>query len=142
MKKLVLIALAFVALTANAQRGERVKDLSAEEIASLQTKKLTLALVLTEAQIKKVHKLNLEQAENRIQKRAARKNKKEEAKGDKNHLAQREKMLDERIALQNKMQEILDEAQFEQWRKMAQKGKKGRGKKAGERKNGERRGKK
>lgn len=136
MKKLVMIAIAFIAITATAQRGggdRATHNLTAEEVASLQTKKMTLALVLSEAQIKKVHKIHLEQAEKRKAMREARKNEKEDSKSEKDRFAHRENMLDERIAVQNKMQQILDEDQFKLWRKMALRQTQGKGRKGGER---------
>ncbi len=142
MKKLAIIAMALITLTATAQRvgeerGERgQQNLSAEEVASLQTKRMTLALVLSDVQIKKVHKINLEQAEKRKAMREARNNKKGDAKSENVRFAQRKKLLDERIAVQNKMKDILDEEQFTLWRKMSQRMDRGKGRRAG--KNGKR----
>ena len=70
MKKLVIIALAFFALQATAQerkrgqhgkeRAQKMMNLSAEEAATLQTKKMTLFLDLNESQQAKIYKVNLE----------------------------------------------------------------------------------
>lgn len=126
MRKLAIIAIAFITLTATAQRGnknkERGNNLSIEEIARLKTKKMTLALVLNEDQIKEVHTLNIEQTKKRKTMRDARKNEKEDTQ--KNHFEQREKILDNRIAVQNRMQDILDKEQFILWRKIVRKHKK------------------
>ena len=74
MKKIVFILLALIALKVSAQeknerpnreRGEkmeRYQDFSAEEMATLQTKKMTLHLDLNESQQKEIKKLNLENA--------------------------------------------------------------------------------
>ena len=74
MKKIVFIALALVAIQLTAQdkkerpnreRGEkmeRYQDYSPEEMANLQTKKMTLHLDLNEKQQKDIYKINLENA--------------------------------------------------------------------------------
>ena len=63
MKKLILIAIAFIGLQATAQqkqgtnrgeRGNKMMTLSAEDMATLQTKKMTLALDLNESQQKEI----------------------------------------------------------------------------------------
>lgn len=128
----MMIAIALIAMTATAQRGggERgMKDVSAEDQATLQTKKLTLALALNESQSKKVYQINLAQANDRKAKMEARK------KGDKKELTsekrvqRRNEILDARITTQNKMKNILTEDQFTQWRKMSNG--KGKGKRKG-----------
>jgi len=77
MKKLILIAIAFVTLQAVAQdtkkehrngKKEMMKALSAEEMATIMTKKLTLALDLTKEQQVEVQELMLIQATDRKQK--------------------------------------------------------------------------
>ncbi len=140
MKKLMILAIAFMTFTATAQRGGRpgVQNLSAEDQAALQTKKMTLDLVLDESQAKKVYQVNLEQAKKRIASREARKKNKDVSLTQEQRLARREQMLDERIAVQNKMQQILNEDQFTQWRQASLKGDKGKRGKGGERKRGRR----
>lgn len=146
MKKLMIAAIALIAMTATAQRGggERgLKDLSAEDQATLQTKKMTLALDLDKAQANKVYEINLANAKERKAKMEARKNtEKGERKAPtaEERLQRQNAMLDARIATQNEMKRILNEEQFKQWRRMAQKrkGEKGKGNRRGK---GERRGK-
>ena len=119
MKQLMILALTFITLAATAQDRLEGKKMTAEEMATLQTKKMTLALVLDESQARQVHELNLEQAKMRIANRATRKNKENpEQKTGKKGFKNKEKMLDQRIARQNKMQQILNEDQFNLWRKM------------------------
>lgn len=119
MKQLMILALTFITLAATAQDRLEGKKMTAEEMATLQTKKMTLALVLDESQARQVHELNLEQAKMRIANRATRKNKgNPEQKTGKKGFKNKEKMLDQRIARQNKMQQILNEDQFNLWRKM------------------------
>nr|WP_321225244.1 hypothetical protein [uncultured Psychroserpens sp.] len=147
MKKLILIAIAFISLQAVAQdkkrgdRGERgdremMKNLSAEEIATIGSKKMTLALDLNAKQQTQVKTVLLEEATSRKEKMAARKeaNKNDDAK--KPTKEERVKMmnakLDEQIAMKQKMKSILTAEQFEKWTKMQakrkhkSKGKKGR----------------
>lgn len=162
MKKLILIAVAFLALQATAQehkkehhsnkeRGQKMMNLSADEIATLQTKKMTLHLDLNESQQAKIHKMNLEDAKTRkayMEKRKAnmkaRKAKKEsgesaEKPSKEERLKMVNKRLDHQIEAKQKMKEILNEEQYVKWEKSqakrAQKSKtkmKEHGKKKGE----------
>lgn len=94
---------------------ERAKDLTPEQIASLQTKKMTLHLDLTEKQQVEVEKLNLEIAIKRKEMAADRKDKKDLSNDER--VAMREHMLDEQIATKKKFKAILTEAQFSKWEK-------------------------
>jgi len=134
MKKLILIALALVTIQVSAQnrkqefrkgermeKGQRMSDLTPEEMAQLQTKKMTLALDLTEAQQKKIEKLNLENAKDRKAKMEARQAKMKDSKGEKPSKEERLKMMNERldkqIEMKQKMKKILDDEQLEKWEK-------------------------
>ncbi|SFD13497.1 hypothetical protein [Algibacter pectinivorans] len=155
MKKLILIAVALFALQVSAQeekkekhnrgeRGERMMNLSAEEIATLQTKKMTLALDLTESQQNKVQKLNLENATKRKEMMENRKAKKENGDAIKptkeERLAMANARLDHKIAEKAKMKDILNDEQYAKWEKMqARMGKKGKRKGDGKKK-GQKRG--
>ena len=77
--------------------------------------------MLDESQANKVYQINLEQAKKRVASREARKKNKDESLTQEQRLALREQALDDRIAVQNKMQKILSEEQFKQWRTLAQK---------------------
>lgn len=116
-----MILIATMAISANAQRGNHraMQKLSADEIATLQTKKMTLALVLNESQADQVYQLNLEQAKKRKAHIEARKNRNDNEQPTKeDRLARKNELLDSKIAVQNKMQRILTEDQFKQWRRM------------------------
>ncbi|WP_034041225.1 hypothetical protein [Wocania ichthyoenteri] len=131
MKKLVIIAVAFLALQATAQqkkerpnnqeRGQKMMNLSAEEMATLQTKKMTLHLDLNESQQAKIQKLNLENATKRKAMMEARKAKKESGNTEKPSKEQRLAMvntkLDHQIAMKAKMRDILNEEQYAKWEK-------------------------
>ena len=140
MKKLILIAVAFLALQATAQehkrgdrsnkeRGQKMMNLTPDEMATLQTKKMTLHLDLNESQQAKVHKMNLENAtirkafmEKRKAEMKARKAKKESGEAvEKPSKEQRLKMmntkLDHQIARKAKMKNILDDEQYAKWGK-------------------------
>lgn len=139
MKKLIAIAALFVATTTFAQdqpRGERFKkmmDATPEEMAELQTKRLTLALVLDDKQQKQVYDLQLAEAKERKaqwEERAAKKSTREKGvkPTEEEIAAMREsikerhsEMLDKQIAHQEKMQNILNEEQFDEWRKLKMK---------------------
>ncbi|ULC59157.1 hypothetical protein MBM09_14775 [Flaviramulus sp. BrNp1-15] len=142
MKKLVLIAITFLGLQAVAQeqkierpnkseRSQKMMNLSAEEMAILQTKRMTLHLDLTESQQAKIQKINLENAEKRKALMAERKAKKESDElkrpTDKERFEMKNARLDHQIAMKAKMKDILNEEQFAKWEKsqarMAMKGK-------------------
>jgi hypothetical protein len=140
MKKLLLIAIALITVNATAQerkrerqnkgeheRVQQFKDFSPEEVATLQTKKMTLHLDLTDAQQKQIQAIHLEQAKARKSKMEARKKMHEEG-GEKPSKEDRfnraNEQLDSRIALKSKMKNILSTEQFEKWeRGNAMKGK-------------------
>lgn len=132
MKKLILIAIAFVGLQASAQelkkekhdrgeRAEKMMKISAEEMATLQTKKMTLHLDLTESQQAKIQKINVENATKRKAMMEARMAKKENSELKKPTDEERLKManakLDHKIAMKAKMKNILNEEQFAKWEK-------------------------
>lgn len=150
MKKLILITVAFLAIQATAQehkrehrgnkeRGQKMMNLSAEDIATLQTKKMTLHLDLNESQQAKIQKINLENAKARkaaMEKRKAKvaeiKAKKEsgekiEKPTQEQRVKMANKMLDHKIATKKKMKEILNDEQYAKWEKaqtkMTQRGK-------------------
>ena len=132
MKNLFLIALALVTLQVGAQndkpnfrkgdrmqRAERFNDFSPEEMAELQTKRLTLRLDLTEAQQKEVQKLQLENAKERKARMEARQARKQDGTGPK--LSKEEKLalandrLDRQIEMKKKMKQILNDDQYAKW---------------------------
>lgn len=131
MKRLALLAVAFLALQATAQerqkghqnkeRAQKMMNLSAEEMATLQTKKMTLHLDLTEAQQAKIQKLNLENATKRKAMMEARKAKKESGNAEKpskdERLAMMNTRLDHQIAMKAKMKDILNAEQYAKWEK-------------------------
>lgn len=132
MKKIILIAIAFIGLQAVAQgqknqgnknRGnhQKMMNLSAEEMATLQTKKMTLMLDLDASQQNEIKKINLENATKRKAMMADRKAKKESGEAQKPTQEQRYAManakLDHMIATKAKMKKILNKEQFEKWEK-------------------------
>ena len=95
---------------------DQAPEFTPEQRASLKTKKLTLALDLSEAQQQKVEKLQLEQARDRAARREARKaeNSRENRSSEERYDALSEQM-DKRIAYQREMKSILTAEQFEKW---------------------------
>ena len=123
MKQILMIAIAFLTLNATAQdmkhRKGGLKDLSAEEVATLQTKKMTLELDLTEAQQAKVKALVLKEAKAMESKRAARKAKKEQEDAKRPTKEERFNManerLDKQIEMKKQMKTILNDEQYKKW---------------------------
>jgi len=102
------------------RKGRPLIKISAEDMAQVQSKQLTLALVLDEKQEKQVYNLELDRAKEMKASMEKRKEvKKDEAKPDpKDKMEHRLKMLDAQIAYQEEMQKILTEEQFKMWRQM------------------------
>lgn len=144
MKKVIIAMALLISVSSMAQRGgiehrENKSNLTPEQMATLKTKKMTLALDLSEAQQSQVQILNLENAKAHKEKMAARKGTKE--KGEQNKLTSEEKFakqnerLDAKIVQKAKIKKILSQEQYDKWEKMAhnkgrhgkRKGKKGEG---------------
>ncbi len=142
MKKVILLAVFLAGFSTIAQHGERrhkdgFKNMSTEQIATLQTKKMTLALDLTDSQQDQIQSLHLEHAKLRKAKMAEHKAKKET--GEKSELssdelyAMKKARLDGAIAHKAELKNILTEKQFDKWEEMKpKKGKRHRGKHSGE----------
>lgn len=124
MKKVIVLVALMAGFTAMAQNGERghkgdFKNMSAEQMATLQTKKMTLDLDLTESQQSKIQALNLENAKKRKAKMEERKALKEAderpARTSEEQYAMRAERLDAAIALKSELKKILSTEQFEKW---------------------------
>ena len=129
MKHLLLTVVLLAGIVVHAQdRGERnrrhspMKDMTVEQIADLQTKKMTLALDLSDRQQSQVMELELERAEMRKAKAEERKTAKAEGKREKPDSDERYAMMSERldrqIAHKENMRSILNKDQFEKWEKL------------------------
>lgn len=136
MKKLalILVLLSGVYLTAQRHEGKRIgiKDLNAEQMANLQTKKMTLALDLNHSQQKEVASILLADAELRKTKQEERKNKREEdtRPTKEERFAMQSERLDHMITHKANIKKILTKEQFVAWEKIQhkrQRGRKGRG---------------
>ena len=98
-------------------------DMTAEQLATLQTKKLVLALDLTSSQQKDIMEINFAQAEMRKAKREELKTKKEKGELKKLTADERFEManarLDAQIAHHQRMKEVLTEDQYKTWKKLS-----------------------
>ena len=121
----------------------RMHDMTPEQIATLQTKKMTLALDLSKAQQDQIQSLNLKNAKARKAKMEERKASKEEGERKKPTSEERYAManarLDAQLAQKEEMKKILSEEQMAKLEKMKlgkrkHKGRKGKGKKGGRKK--------
>lgn len=129
MKRFAVLMALLVSLGAMAQKQGGPKmhkgpkmDITAEQMATLQTKKMTLALDLTDAQQQKVMKIHLDEAQFRKAKWDKIKAKKESDEWTKPTSEERFEMenarLDRQIAHQKKMKEVLNDEQYQTWKKM------------------------
>lgn len=127
MKKLVMAILIMAGITATAQDHQRkgkkgdMKDLTPEQVATIQTKKMTLVLDLNESQQKKIKTILTEDATARKAKMEERKANKEEGKklltSEEKYQMEIER-LNHQIARKEQMKSILNDEQFENWEKM------------------------
>ena len=122
MKRAILIVMCFMGLSAIAQRGENshrdtFKDLTPEQMATLQTKRMTLALDLDEKQQSKIKAINLEQAQSRKAKMEERKAARESGESKKptaeERFAMQNERLDKMIAHKAEMKSILSDEQYQ-----------------------------
>jgi hypothetical protein len=145
MKKLILLAALVMSSAIFAQerysdkkdKMAHVKDLSPEQMATLRTKKMTLALDLSKDQQDKIYALQLEEAKTRKEQRAKRENDKGTEKPKLSSEEKFNKMnerLDKKIASKNKMKSILSEEQFKKWQHTQQKNNHEKGKRLRKRK--------
>lgn len=134
MKKLLIFILALSALQITAQerlkevkrdRVQKLDNFTPEEAATIKTKKMTLALDLTDAQQKEIYKLNLEEAQERKQIVDARRKMREEGKGktmaDEKHFEKMNDKLDKQIEHKQRMKSILNPEQYDKWVKSIEK---------------------
>ncbi len=132
MKNLLLIALALFTLNAVAQNqktdrpnrkadAKMMNQMTPNERADLQTKKLTLKLDLSDAQQEKVHAIILKQATTNENKRKAWKSSKanDNVKTSKDEvLKMRNERLDQQIQMKRDMKAILTAEQYEKFEKI------------------------
>jgi len=130
MKKLIAVALLFVGMTGFAQekiskedrKGQRAEmtKLSPEQRNQLRLKELTLELDLTASQQKEMAKIIAEQDVKRDAMKAEMKAKKEAGKKPTTDeiFVMKNKMLDEKIAMKEKVKKVLTPEQVEKWEKM------------------------
>ena len=129
MKKVLITMALFVGLTGFAQKREHRghkkgmhNDLTAEQIATLKTKKMALALDLSKAQQQQVMALNVEEAKFRKANRAERKENRENEEKERPNAEERFEMqnehLDRRLAHQEKLKQILNDEQYQTWKKL------------------------
>lgn len=131
MKKLMMIVIAFATLQVSAQEQKRQmrkqsmasnSQYSPEDMAQLQTKRMTLKLDLNDKQQKEVSTLFLEEAKVRQSKKEAYLKSKDTA--EKKTLSKEDRLkmanarLDQQIERQKKMKTILSADQYEKWGKM------------------------
>jgi len=130
MKKIIFILvllISFIGVSQEKKHGKKhMMNMSPEQMATLHTKKMTLALDLTDAQHNKVYKVNLENAKKRKIKMAEHKAMRES--GEKEKLtsellyARKNERLNSMIAHKGMMKDILSKEQYEKWEKMKRRG--------------------
>ena len=120
MKALFATLLMMVGTVGISQRGPEhhpMKDMSPEQVATLETKKMTLALDLTEKQQQQVQEIHLEKAIDRKTLKEEHKSRDSKPDADERFQMMNER-LDKQIAVKDQMKDILDKDQFEKWEKL------------------------
>jgi len=132
----MILAIVLIGITAMAQeKGKSQRsEMTPEQHATLQTKRMTLALDLSTVQQEQVQGLHEAQAKMRIAKmeeRKARKNLDDAKKPtSEERYAMQNKRLDQQIAHKAEMKKVLSAEQYARWEKMAKhKGKRAKGRK-------------
>lgn len=123
MKPLILALFVVIGTTSYAQHSkkghkmhpkmDKMSEMSAEKIATLMSKKMTLQLDLSETQQSKVYELLLE---NTTKKKAHRANRSERKLDEKQYFEKQNKLLDNKIAFSKAMKSILDDEQYALWK--------------------------
>ena len=114
MKKLMILVAILTVGFANAQRGMR--DSSPEQIASIKSKKMTLALDLNTQQQSQVESILLKEAKERAANKLTKEERAELTKEQK--VAKMEEMLEKRIETKRQMKSILNADQYAKFEKM------------------------
>lgn len=126
MKQFVTLVLLAGTLMAHGQKHEKHRgpfhNMTAEQVATLHTKKMTLALDLSQIQQKEVMEITLEEVMRRKSKREEIEEQKENGTRTKPSSDERFEMLNERlehkIAHHQKMKEVLNEEQYKTWKQL------------------------
>ena len=98
------------------ERRAVLMEMTPEQRAILQTKRLTLVLDLSKNQQSQLLTFNTQQAEEREAYKASRKTEGEKPVSSDDYFERMNRKLDMDIALQQKMKEILNEEQYALWR--------------------------
>jgi hypothetical protein len=120
MKKLIVLALLVVGLTAFAQekkghhKKNKMERFSPEQQNQLELKKMTLELDLNADQQKAMSKIIAEKSVKREAMKAEHMEKMKKPTADE-RFEMKNKMLDEQIAMKEKMRKILNPEQFKKW---------------------------
>ena len=132
MKRLIILLVMGSPLLGFAQgQGKQKKmqtDFSPEQQAILKTKKMALELDLTDNQQKQMLVFNEKWAKVKAEKRAEMKNMNKEDMSSTDKFNHMNAMLDQKLAHQKEIKSILNEEQYDTWKKSAQrKHKRGKG---------------
>ena len=127
MKKIGIIVMMLFSVATFAQRDQMQErknrqdrpEMTAEQRATLKSKKLTLKLDLNQSQQNDLQKLFTENEKAHDKMMAEHKAMKDDAKAEKDRFKMMDRRLDMQLAQQDKMKKILNEDQFKKWKSMA-----------------------
>ena len=121
MKSLFVAVLMMTGIFGFSQRGSghgAMKDMSPEQVATLETKKMTLALDLNEKQQQQIQEIHLDKAIERQTFRQERKARDSKPDADERFEIMSDR-LDKQIAVKDQMKDILSNEQYEKWEKIS-----------------------
>jgi methionine-rich copper-binding protein CopC len=120
MKALLISTFLALGMMGFAQHGPHqkgMKDMSPEQQASLETKKLTLALDLSENQQEQIQEIHLEKALAREAKKEERATRESKPNADERYAHMSER-LDRQIEVKEQMKDILNKEQYQKWERL------------------------
>jgi len=100
-----------------------LKDLSAEQLAEIETKRMTFYLDLTQKQAEQIHTINVENAQERKEMMNTISEKIKNAEKPNANFIQKKIIakIDKQIAIKTKLKEFFSEKQIEKWTEMQMK---------------------
>ncbi len=98
--------------------AQKKNDFTVEQQATLKTKKMTLALDLTENQQDKIYNLNVDLVQFMKSKKGIRKNNNTSSEEKYQHKVE---MLDRRISYKAELKKVLSKSQYETWNRIQMK---------------------
>ncbi|HFS67959.1 MAG TPA: hypothetical protein ENK67_07090 [Flavobacteriia bacterium] len=116
MKKTILTLLAVILVQTSFAQKEKNNDFTPEQQAEIRTKKMQLALDLTNKQVQQIKEIQLDMIKEKAQRKESKENLKELTSDEKYQRIITN--LDKKIAVKKRFKAVLNQQQYEKWEKM------------------------